>query len=195
MSTNTLSSTADITKDNVRLRVATPDDAKELVKLLDCCYRTDAGWTNEAALIGGIRTTEDEIIQTINKEGSYLFVFDNPTNDGDFNLLACIGVQFTNMHGKNIAYIGTFAVSPKLQGKGIGNTLLSAVETFATRHAESRALDGFAMSILSHRPELLAYYQRRGYQMTDHAMPFPDDGKNGKPKRDDLTLNWLFKGL
>lgn len=45
------------------------------------------------------------------------------------------------------------------------------------------------MSILSHRPELLAYYERRGYQLTGESMPFPDDGNNGKLKRDDLVLH------
>ena len=49
------------------------------------------------------------------------------------------------------------------------------------------------MSILSHRPELLAYYQRRGYQLTGVTMPFPDDGNNGEPKRQDLQLLELEK--
>ena len=49
------------------------------------------------------------------------------------------------------------------------------------------------MSILSHRPELLAYYQRRGYQFNGNKMPFPNDGNNGEPKRDDLELLELEK--
>lgn len=180
--------------DDIRLRRADISDAQALVTLLNRCYRNDEGWTNESQLIGGIRTTLAEIEKTITTDGSYVFVFE-PELDGDKQILACIGVQFATMHDKNVAYIGTFAVSPELQGKGVGNTLLTAVETFAGRHATRHALDGCAMSILSHRPELLAYYERRGYQLTGESMPFPDDGNNGKPKRDDLALHWLFKPI
>lgn len=182
----------DIRADTVRLRVAEPADVGNIVALLNRCYRHDEGWTNEADLIGGIRTTEDEISRLMNADKTYLFVFEHPQAD-DHTILACISVEFKQMHAKNVAYIGTFAVTPELQGKGIGNTLLSAVETFAGRHQGSHKLDGLAMSILSHRPELLAYYERRGYQMTEHQMPFPNDGKNGEPKRTDLALHWLFK--
>ena len=49
------------------------------------------------------------------------------------------------------------------------------------------------MSILSHRPELLAYYQRRGYELNGNKMPFPNDGNNGEPKREDLELLELEK--
>lgn len=62
--------------------------------------------------------------------------------------------------------------------RGIGNVLLSAVETFITRHSQSRGVSHFSISILSHRPELLAYYQRRGYALTGEKMPFPYDGNN-----------------
>lgn len=123
-----------IRPDDIRLRQADISDAQALVALLDRCYRNDEGWTNESQLIGGIRTTLAEIEKTITADGSYVFVFE-PEIDGNKQILACIGVQFTTMHDKNVAYIGTFAVSPELQGKGVGNTLLTAVETFAGRHA------------------------------------------------------------
>lgn len=184
----------DISPQNIRLRRAELDDIDKMVSLLNRCYRHDEGWTNESQLIGGIRTTRDEMEKLIKADKSYVFVFE-PEIGGVKQMLACIGVQFVSMYGKNVAYIGTFAVSPELQGRGVGNTLLMAVETFAGRHAKSHALDGFAMSILSHRPELFAYYQRRGYTLTQHAMPFPTDGNHGEPKREDLQLHWLFKAV
>ena len=51
------------------------------------------------------------------------------------------------------------------------------------------------MSILSHRPELLSYYQRRGYLLTGEKMEFPRDGNNGDPKRDDVFLEFLQKPI
>ncbi len=92
-----------------------------------------------------------------------------------------------------------FAVHPQLQGQGVGNIILQAAETFAGRHLSSSDQQNnqqpsrLTMSILSHRPELLAYYQRRGYQLNGNKMPFPDDGNNGEPKRQDLELLELEK--
>ena len=43
---------SDIDKNAVQLRVATQQDVENLVTLLNRCYRSDEGWTNEAALIG-----------------------------------------------------------------------------------------------------------------------------------------------
>lgn len=183
----------DIDNNSVQLRVATHDDTNNVVNLLNRCYRSDEGWTNEADLIGGIRTTTDEIASMIDNPNNYLFVFDSPQGSND--VLGCISVDFSPMNGEPAAYIGTFAVHPHLQGKGIGDVMLAAVETFATRHAQAKQLSHLSMSILSHRPELLRYYQRRGYQLTGKKMPFPNDGNNGDPKRDDLFLELLQKPI
>lgn len=189
-----LKNVQDITPEHIRLRRAETTDSQALAHLLNRCYRSDEGWTNEHRLIGGVRTTTCEIEKIINTDKAYLFVFE-PQIDNHRKMLACIGVQFTVMHDKNVAHIGTFAVSPEIQGRGIGNLLLAAVETFAKRHARSHALDGFAVSILSHRPELLAYYERRGYQMTHHQTPFSKDDNHSNPKTEDLVLHWLFKAM
>lgn len=182
-----------ITKQTVQLRQATPTDIPNLVALMDRCYRSNEGWTNEANLISGIRTTADEMQKTLENANIYLFVFENPDQKGE--ILGCISVDFSPIDDKPTAYIGTFAVVPELQGKGIGNVMLSAVETFAQRHAKAKHLTHLSMSIVSHRPELLAYYQRRGYVLTGETIPFPTDGNNGEPKRDDLVLNFLQKPI
>lgn len=182
-----------ITKESVTLRQATPSDIPNLVALMDRCYRHDEGWTNEANSIGGIRTTPDEMQKMLENDNIYLFVFENPNQKGE--ILGCISVDFTSQNDKPSAYIGTFAVTPELQGKGVGNVMLSAVETFARRHAKTKNITHLSMSILSHRPELLAYYERRGYVLTGEKMPFPTDGNNGEPKRDDLYLEMLQKPI
>lgn len=182
-----------LTKDAVKLRVATTDDSERIVSLLNRCYRSDEGWTHEAALIGGIRTTLEEIKRMIDNDKIYLFIFTHPADDKQ--ILGCISVDFTPIDNRPAAYIGTFAVVPELQGKGIGDVILAAAETFASRHAQSKGTTHLSMSILSHRPELLAYYERRGYQLTGEKMPFPTDGNNGNPKRQDLYLEFLQKPL
>ena len=189
----------------VFLRQADANDVSALEQLLNLCYRQDEGWTNEADLVGGIRTTADELAGVIANPKHYVFVYPQ-TDTGERGgketgeLLGCIAVDIKVETGSgkkshnNKAYIGMFAVHPKLQGAGIGNVILQAAETFAERHLKSNNQPTrLTMSILSHRPELLAYYQRRGYQLNGNSMPFPVDGNNGEPKRDDLVLLELEK--
>ena len=199
-----------LNRESVFLRQAEADDIDALEQLLNRCYRETEGWTNEADLVGGIRITQAELASTIANPKHYLFIYPKTTTgerggDETGELLGCIAVdikvdsdvnkddQNTSID-KNKAYIGMFAVHPQLQGQGVGNVILQAAETFAERHLKSNDQPTrLTMSILSHRPELLAYYQRRGYQLNGNKMPFPDDGNNGEPKRQDLELLELEK--
>ncbi len=193
-------------KDKVFLRQAESKDITALKQLLDRCYRQAEGWTNEADLVAGIRTTEAELASVIADPKHYVFVYPK-TNTGERDgeetgeILGCIAVELkTESNLSNDGYIGMFAVHPELQGAGVGNVILVAAETFAERHLLSSKSSvaqpsRLTMSILSHRPELLAYYQRRGYQLTGAAMPFPVDGNNGEPMRNDLELLELEKRI
>ena len=199
-----------LNKTTVFLRQAEASDVDALEQLLNRCYRQAEGWTNEADLVGGIRTTKDELLAVINDPKHYVFIYPKTTTserDGKETgeLLGCIAVDIkddvaTNQRaGNQKAYIGMFAVLPELQGLGVGHQILQAAETFAQRHLQSNKETSdnnsarLTMSILSHRPELLAYYQRRGYQLNGNSMPFPVDGNNGEPKRQDLELLELEK--
>ena len=45
------------------------------------------------------------------------------------------------------------------------------------------------MTVVDLRPELIGWYQRRGYQLTGEIRPFPyEDQRFGLPKRDDLRF-------
>ena len=48
-------------KETVFLRQAEPRDISAIKQLLDYSYRAAEGWTHEADLVGGIRTTDAEI--------------------------------------------------------------------------------------------------------------------------------------
>lgn len=187
-------------KQSVFLRQATTTDISALEQLLNRCYRQAEGWTNEADLIGGIRTTVSELTAVIADPKHYVFVYPKTTTgarDGQEagELLGCIAVEIK----EGSVYIGMFAVRPELQGHGVGHQILQAAETFAVRHLQVGTQTPhekparLTMSILSHRPELLAYYQRRGYTLTGVTVPFPNDSNNGEPKRQDLELLELEK--
>lgn len=196
-----------MSKPKVFLRQASVDDVPALLDLLNQCYRNDVGWTNEAHLIGGIRTTATEIESIIANKSHYLFVYPEVKQLGEEDsaeidttetgkLLGSIAVEIKA--DQDSAYIGMFAVHPSLQGQGVGNEILQAAETFAGRHLKKHSPDNktrVTMSILSQRPELLSYYQRRGYVLNGESMPFPEDGNNGEPKRVGLELLGLEKWL
>lgn len=192
-----------MSKPDVFLRQATTDDVAAIVDLLNLTFRSDVGWTNESSLVGGIRTTAAEIQTIIADPDNYFFVYPQVNSDSlnevergsneTGKLLATISVTFKR--ADNSAYIGLFAVDPSLQGLGVGDEILQAAETFASRHlkAKDNQKTRLTMSILNHRPELLSYYQRRGYQLTGDSLPFPVDSNNGEPKRSDLRLLELVK--
>ena len=57
-------------------------------------------------------------------------------------------------------------------------------------------LPSMRMTVINVRDELIAFYQRRGYQRTGAFKPFPyGDARFGQPKRDDLRFDVLEKNL
>jgi hypothetical protein len=52
------------------------------------------------------------------------------------------------------------------------------------------------MTVIVQRPELIAWYERRGYRRTGERKPFPyGDQRFGLPRRDDLAFEVLRKPL
>ena len=52
------------------------------------------------------------------------------------------------------------------------------------------------LSVLAQRPDLIAWYERRGYHRTGETRPFPYGNERfGVPKRPDLSFAVLAKAL
>jgi ribosomal protein S18 acetylase RimI-like enzyme len=77
-------------------------------------------------------------------------------------------------------------IEPTLQASGLGRGLLAAAEEFVhDRWQVSRMV----MTVIEQRPELIAWYERRGYRRTGETAPFPyGDPRFGEPKRPDLRF-------
>jgi ribosomal protein S18 acetylase RimI-like enzyme len=86
-----------------------------------------------------------------------------------------------------------FAVSPALQGGGIGKTILAEAERqVRDRWGASR----MEMTVLTQRADLIGWYERRGYARTGATEPFPyGDERFGLPRRPDLLFEVLAKAL
>lgn len=95
--------------------------------------------------------------------------------------------------GKNgIWYLGLLTIRPDMQKRKLGRALLAAAEDFAKQHAAYR----IQMTVVNVRDVLIAWYQRRGYTLTEETRPFPyGDDRFGTPLRDDLYFVVLQKDL
>lgn len=160
------------------------DDVPALVELINSAYRGEssrAGWTTEADLLDGKRTDAAELSGLLKRTDSLLIV------------CKAGAVAVGSVHLQRVdadVHIGMLAVSPPLQGGGIGKRLLHAAET----QAQNRwPLQRFLMFVIPCRSELIDYYRRRGYRATGIFTPFPLQPQLWRAKVEGLSLEMLEK--
>ncbi|MGW7508147.1 GNAT family N-acetyltransferase [Streptomyces massasporeus] len=166
-------------------RDATDADVDELVALIESAYRGDdsrAGWTTEADILEGQRTDPEGVLEVIKSPDSRLMAVER-----DGRIVACCQLEHQGDH----AYFGMFAVSPQLQGAGLGKVIIAEAERQARAAWGVREMQ---MTVISVRDDLIAWYERRGYRRTGRMTPFPyGDERFGLPQRDDLQFELLVK--
>jgi GNAT superfamily N-acetyltransferase len=172
------------------VRTATEADVDAIAALVQSAYRGDAsraGWTTEADLLDGRRTDADLVRELVDAPDSLVLAVDDDLHPGE--LLACCHLE---RRGRS-AYLGMLAVRPGRQGSGVGSALTTAAAEQARRWGCAR----MQLTVLNHRPELVAWYERRGFAMTGQAVPFPayGDERYGIPRRTDLVLLEMARPL
>ena len=169
-------------------RPALAGDVAAIHALVERAYRGDTarqGWTHEADLLGGQRTDAIALGQLISDPSHRLILL-----DGAATLIGCVDVQ-TARDGS--AYLGLLAVDPARQAEGLGRLLIKAAEVCARDQFGATQIE---MTVIAQRPELIAYYERRGYRRTGEQRPFPlDDPRFGLPTTRDLVFEVLAKVL
>jgi ribosomal protein S18 acetylase RimI-like enzyme len=167
-------------------RFATADDIPVLVALTESAYRGDAsraGWTTEADLLDGQRTDLEEITRLVAGPSTRFLL---AVRDG-----YVIGSVLLSSNDDHV-YIGMFAVSPVEQNRGLGRKMLEEAEAISRREAFART----EMTVIGQRPELIAWYRRRGYEVTGERRAFPyGDLRFGQPRRADLYFEVMTKSL
>lgn len=163
-------------------------DASAITELVNSAYRGEssrAGWTTEADLLDGLRTTTQEVASMIKRDDAFILL--GVLND---QVIATICCERQVAHGRNIAHLGMIAVKPSLQNRGHGAVLIQAAEAIALR--EWRVV-GFHMAVISIRNELVAFYARLGYARTGEFTDFPVNSVLWQPKVTGLNLEYLAK--
>ncbi|MEN8219223.1 MAG: GNAT family N-acetyltransferase [Pseudomonadota bacterium] len=163
------------------LEEARQDYIEYICDLVNLAYRGENGWTKETDLIGGDRASTKEVEEYMSAPNAHLLV---AIENGE--ILSCICIE----KKESSAYIGLFAVHPRLQGKGVGKEILSQAEGYASTKLKVRK---YVMVVVSQRKELISYYERRGYVRTGNIQEYPTHLNVGIPLDSGLTIEYLEK--
>lgn len=171
----------------MNVRPATSQDLEALSRLVNSAYRGESskkGWTTEEHLLGGQRTDPKSLADTIvSPDSVILLLFE------DTKMIGCVNLQKRD----GAAYLGMLTIEPTLQAGGIGRKLLQMSEDWVQKNWRIRKME---MNVISVRKELIAWYERRGYVLTDRREPFPyGDERFGLPKVEGLEFIILEKNL
>ena len=163
-------------------------DAQDIAALINSAYRGESsrkGWTTEADILDGARTTTKEVANIIKRDDAFILI-------GSFNdeIVATICCECQELAFKSTSHFGMIAVKPSLQNKGYGKNLIKAAEAITFR--EWRVV-GFHMAVISIRHELIAFYERLGYKRTGEFVEFPVKSDLWQPKVEGLNLQYLAK--
>jgi ribosomal protein S18 acetylase RimI-like enzyme len=162
-------------------------DVPAIVALVESAYRGEVsrtGWTTEADLLDGQRTDAAAVADILRAPGSTVLLAEAAEG-----LLACCQLE----QRPPAAYFGMFSVQPTGQGHGVGRQVLAEAERIAR---DEWGATSMIMTVLAQRDDLIAWYERRGYQRTGEQRPFPyGDERHGIPRRPDLIFDVLAKPL
>jgi ribosomal protein S18 acetylase RimI-like enzyme len=139
------------------------EDIVSLNTLINSAYRGEfskKGWTTEANILEGSRTTEVELLDIIQDASHTILKY---SDNG--KIIGCVLLKVK----ANELYLGMLTVSPDLQNSGIGKKLLRQAEVFAVE----MQLPKIVMTVINVREELIAWYNRNGYVDTGAREPFP----------------------
>ncbi len=176
------------TPGTLSFRHAEHGDIPAIVELVESAYRGEAsraGWTTEADLLAGQRTDAHAIAEIVASPGRVLLVA-----EAGGVLTGCCQLE---RRPPAEAYFGLFSVRPAAQGQGWGRAILAEAERLARAEWGAATM---VLTVVSLRPDLIAWYERRGYRLTGESRPFPYGNERfGIPQRPDLSFVVLEKPL
>ncbi len=146
-------------------RPADASDIPVLHALIEGAYRGETarqGWTHEADMIATPRTSAEELAGIIALPDSRML-----TAWHDNSLIGTVHIARRAPGG---AYLGMLTVDPAAQAGGLGKQILAHAETQAAQIFGARSM---TMWVITGRPELIAFYERRGYAPTGETEPYP----------------------
>lgn len=145
------------------IKKATAEDVSSLNQLINSAYRGESskkGWTTEANILEGKRTTEAELTEIIQDKKNTILKYSKNNQ-----IIGCVLL----VEKEDRLYLGMLTVSPELQNSGIGKKLMQQAEI----QASALGLSKIVMTVISVREELISWYKRNGYVDIGAREPFP----------------------
>lgn len=164
---------------------ATAADMPELMALVNSAYRgpqSRKGWTHEADLIEGTLRADEIYLQEMLADARAVILLYRT----DEKLQGCVYLQ---QRGDKL-FLGMLSVAPELQTGGIGKKLMQAAED----HGRKLGCAAIQITVISHRKELVAWYERRGFRSTGETQPFAEHPRFGTP-RSEIEFQVMEKEL
>ncbi|MFM9935740.1 MAG: GNAT family N-acetyltransferase [Novosphingobium sp.] len=146
-------------------RIAGPADVPTIRALIESGYRGDSarqGWTHEADLLEGDRTSEAEIAAAVAAPDKRVLLAER---EGGL-----VGTVTATDLGGGTAYMGMLCVDPLRQAAGLGRDLIARIEALAASDFGAHTME---LTVVDARGDLIAWYERRGYVRTGEIRPFP----------------------
>jgi GNAT superfamily N-acetyltransferase len=156
----------------MKTSIATQADIPEMIRLINSAYRATEGvkgWTYEGHLIDGPRTDREHIEELLSSKDSVILL----CTDAD----QLIGSVHLEKQG-DLIYLGMLSVDPLVQNKGVGKFILNA----AREYALDKGCSEIKITVISVRHELIAWYERCGFEKTGEKLPFHEVESFGKQK-------------
>ena len=135
------------------LRTAASEDIDLLAPFINRSFARDNDFKTTE------RTNHAQVAEYLRK-GTFL-IMEEPAQ-GTREIL---GLVYTELRANSRGYIGMVAVNPDRQSAGLGTLLLEAGERLCLEH-QCKVIE---ISVINRRPDLIAWYKRRGYKITGEA--------------------------
>lgn len=109
-----------------------------VVAMVNRCYRSTENWTNENAILEGVRICRDSL--KYNAKQFDIFVVEDPESKA---IVGCIKTGLTQdtvvaKLPESVGCIGLFAVSPDFQSRGLGSRIMRFAENFCREKGARR---------------------------------------------------------
>jgi predicted N-acetyltransferase YhbS len=169
------------------LQSAGEADYPDVIALTNRAFRDTgaAGSWNVEDMIEGERINESLLRDDLATPGAHLLIWRDPAGEH-------LGHVRLDEGADGVWFLGMLTVRPDRQDGGLGRKLLVASEDWARTRGARR----MRMTVVHQRETLIAWYLRRGYELTGETKPFPyDDQRFGRPRQPDLYFDVLEKAL
>jgi GNAT superfamily N-acetyltransferase len=173
---------------SLEFRKATMLDAARLVDLVNGVYRGTSGrqWTTEAHLVEGPRLDAPMLRAMLGRPGSVVLAV---STTGSPEIHACVHLEAVG----EVCELGMLSVAGAAQQAGIGRAVLVESERYAREHLGASVI---RIHVIRERPELITWYERRGYRRTGEDEPFGGEAASrSHTRRGPLTFLILAKSI